>query len=143
MKVINKFLVVILTFCMLFALVGCVDDNEPSGKDGDDDKKIDFDLTAMEPNMTYAMFQNLNLNTDEYLNKRFKIPGTYYLSEGLHTVWFSDACCSEYIEFKLKNADAEYPDSYDYVIITGVGGQRTIDGVRHFYLYNAEIVGIN
>ena len=53
---------------------------------------------------------------------------------------FSDACCSEYIEFKLKGVDAEYPELYENVIITGIGGQKTVDGQQHFYLYDAEIV---
>ena len=135
MKVINKILIAVLAFCMIFALVGCVDDDNTT------DTVIDFDLVAMEPNSTYAMFQNLNKNTNEYLNKSFKIPGTYCLmSDGSHTVFFSDSCCSEYIEFKLKGVDAEYPELYENVVITGVGGQKTVDGQQHFYLYDAEIV---
>ena len=123
MKVINKILIAVLAFCMIFALVGCVDDDNTT------DTVIDFDLVAMEPNSTYAMFQNLNKNTNEYLNKSFKIPGTYYLmSDGSHTVFFSDSCCAEYIEFKLKGVDAEYPELYENVIITGIGGQKTVDG---------------
>lgn len=120
---------------MIFALVGCVDDDNTT------DTVIDFDLVAMEPNSTYAMFQNLNKNTNEYLNKSFRIPGTYCLmSDGSHTVYFSDSCCAEYIEFKLKGVDAEYPELYENVVITGVGGQKTVDGQQHFYLYDAEIV---
>ena len=135
MKVINKILIAVLAFCMIFALVGCVDDDNTT------DTVIDFDLVAMEPNSTYAMFQNLNKNTNEYLNKSFKIPGTYCLmSDGSHTVFFSDSCCSEYIEFKLKGVDAEYPELYENVVITGIGGQKTVDGQQHFYLYDAEIV---
>lgn len=135
MKVINKILIAVLAFCMIFALVGCVDDDNTT------DTVIDFDLVAMEPNSTYAMFQNLNKNTNEYLNKSFRIPGTYCLmSDGSHTVFFSDSCCSEYIEFKLKGVDAEYPELYENVVITGVGGQKTVDGQQHFYLYDAEIV---
>ena len=135
MKVINKILIAVLAFCMIFALVGCVDDDNTT------DTVIDFDLVAMEPNSTYAMFQNLNKNTNEYLNKSFKIPGTYCLmSDGSHTVYFSDSCCAEYIEFKLKGVDAEYPELYENVVITGIGGQKTVDGQQHFYLYDAEIV---
>lgn len=135
MKVINKILIVVLAFCMIFALVGCVDDDNTT------DTVIDFDLVAMEPNSTYAMFQNLNKNTNEYLNKSFRIPGTYCLmSDGSHTVYFSDSCCAEYIEFKLKGVDAEYPELYENVVITGIGGQKTVDGQQHFYLYDAEIV---
>ncbi|MBS7304799.1 MAG: hypothetical protein KIG20_03940 [Eubacteriales bacterium] len=135
MKVINKILIAVLAFCMIFALVGCVDDDNTT------DTVIDFDLVAMEPNSTYAMFQNLNKNTNEYLNKSFRIPGTYCLmSDGSHTVYFSDSCCAEYIEFKLKGVDAEYPELYENVVITGVGGQKTVDGQQHFYLYDAEIV---
>ena len=135
MKVINKILIAVLAFCMIFALVGCVDDDNTT------DTVIDFDLVAMEPNSTYAMFQNLNKNTNEYLNKSFKIPGTYCLmSDGSHTVYFSDSCCAEYIEFKLKGVDAEYPELYESVVITGIGGQKTVDGQQHFYLYDAEIV---
>lgn len=135
MKVINKILIAVLAFCMIFALVGCVEDDNTT------DTVIDFDLVAMEPNSTYAMFQNLNKNTNEYLNKSFKIPGTYCLmSDGSHTVFFSDSCCSEYIEFKLKGVDAEYPELYENVVITGIGGQKTVDGQQHFYLYDAEIV---
>ena len=135
MKVINKILIAVLAFCMIFALVGCVDDDNTT------DTVIDFDLVAMEPNSTYAMFQNLNKNTNEYLNKSFKIPGTYYLmSDGSHTVFFSDSCCAEYIEFGLKGVDAEYPELYENVVITGIGGQKTVDGQQHFYLYDAEIV---
>lgn len=135
MKVINKILIAVLAFCMIFALVGCVDDDNTT------DTVIDFDLVAMEPNLTYTMFQNLNKNTNEYLNKSFKIPGTYYLmADGSHTVYFSDSCCAEYIEFKLKGVDAEYPELYENVVITGIGGQKTVDGQQHFYLYDAEIV---
>lgn len=135
MKVINKILIAVLAFCMIFALVGCVDDDNTT------DTVIDFDLVAMEPNSTYAMFQNLNKNTNEYLNKSFRIPGTYCLmSDGSHAVFFSDSCCSEYIEFKLKGVDAEYPELYENVVITGIGGQKTVDGQQHFYLYDAEIV---
>lgn len=135
MKVINKILIAVLAFCMIFALVGCVDDDNTT------DTVIDFDLVAMEPNLTYTMFQNLNKNTNEYLNKRFRIPGTYCLmSDGSHTVYFSDSCCAEYIEFKLKGVDAEYPELYENVVITGIGGQKTVDGQQHFYLYDAEIV---
>ena len=135
MKVINKILIAVLAFCMIFALAGCVDDDNTT------DTVIDFDLVAMEPNSTYAMFQNLNKNTNEYLNKSFRIPGTYCLmSDGSHTVYFSDSCCAEYIEFKLKGVDAEYPELYENVVITGVGGQKTVDGQQHFYLYDAEIV---
>lgn len=135
MKVINKILIAVLAFCMIFALVGCVDDDNTT------DTVIDFDLVAMEPNSTYAMFQNLNKNTNEYLNKSFRIPGTYCLmSDGSHAVFFSDSCCSEYIEFKLKGVDAEYPELYENIVITGVGGQKTVDGQQHFYLYDAEIV---
>lgn len=135
MKVINKILIAVLAFCMIFALVGCVDDDNTT------DTVIDFDLVAMEPNLTYTMFQNLNKNTNEYLNKSFRIPGTYCLmSDGSHTVYFSDSCCAEYIEFKLKGVDAEYPELYENVVITGIGGQKTVDGQQHFYLYDAEIV---
>lgn len=89
MKVINKILIAVLAFCMIFALVGCVDDDNTTDTGSGNSGKIDFDLAAMGPNSTYAMFQNLNKNTNEYLNKSFKIPGTYYLmSDGSHTVFF-------------------------------------------------------
>lgn len=141
MKVINKILIAVLAFCMIFALVGCVDDDNTTDTDSGNSGKIDFDLAAMGPNLTYTMFQNLNKNTNEYLNKSFKIPGTYYLmADGSHTVYFSDSCCAEYIEFKLKGVDAEYPELYENVVITGIGGQKTVDGQQHFYLYDAEIV---
>ena len=113
--------------------------------------EFDVDLTALDSNMTYAMVYDMMVNPDNYEGKLVKARGTFAHTEenGNHyfAVLIADAtaCCSQGLEFKLKNADSltfpdDYPEEGTELIITGTFGSYKEDKYTYIELKGAEMM---
>lgn len=92
---------------------------------------IDFDLTAMDADMVYAMIYQLMTAPEEYIGKKFRMTGNYYSSfyestgKYYHYIIIEDAlaCCAQGMEFIWDDGNHaldEYPTSGKKVEITGI-----------------------
>lgn len=106
---------------------------------------IDYDLTQMNSEMTYALIYQMMMNPDEYVGKKIKIRGPYYMASNeqgdcyYHYVIIKDAmaCCAQGIEFVWEegqhtNLD-EYPKDETEVEVIGTFETYTEEGDEHLY----------
>lgn len=96
-----------------------------------DEEGIDYDLTQMDSNMTYATVYQLMVNPSAYEGKTVRIIGQYhgtYYEENeryYHYCIIADAigCCSQGMEFVWEDGSHIYPDEYpeenETIIVTG------------------------
>ncbi len=84
---------------------------------GFENKKCDIDLTKMSSTMVYSEVSNMMTNPGDYEGKTVKMSGSFSVYEGEQRVYFAciiadaTACCSQGIEFLLKN-ERKYPEEY-------------------------------
>ncbi len=96
-------------------------------------KKIDIDVTKMGSTMTYSQVSNFMTNADDYIGKVVKIKGNFTYGVGDDRYYFAciiqdaTACCSQGIEFILKNG-RQFPEEYP-----AVGDEITLVGVFDTY----------
>lgn len=95
-----------------------VSENQDFVPDGDfSGEKCDVDLTVMTSTMVYAEVSNIMTNPEEYLGKTVKMKGNFGVYEtdarNYYACIIADAtaCCSQGIEFVLKN-ERKYPEEY-------------------------------
>ena len=92
------------------------------------DVKCDIDLTVMNTNMVYAEVYNMMATPDDYIGKRVKMKGSFSVYKAATRNYYAciiadaTACCSQGIEFVLKDAHKypdEYPDEGAEITVTG------------------------
>ena len=90
-----------------------------SGCGGKVDKSVDVDLTSLSATMVYSEVYNMLLDPESYADKTIRMEGicsafhSSYNDRDYYTCIIEDAtaCCSQGIEFVLKEAYA-FPDDY-------------------------------
>lgn len=91
--------------------------NTKSSKNESGEKKIDFDWTKMNYNMLSSLFFDVQINPENYNNKRFKLSGNFHTSiyEGKRyysvLVWDPTGCCPTGLDF-IPPADMKYPEDF-------------------------------
>ena len=79
--------------------------------------ECDIDLTKMNSTMVYSEVSNMMSNPGDYEGKIVKMNGSFSVYEAQERVYFAciiadaTACCSQGIEFLLKN-ERQYPKEY-------------------------------
>lgn len=93
---------------------------------------LDYDLTTMSSEMVYATVFDLVSYPENYIGKKIKIAGLYYVAtneevqKNYHYVMITDAttCCSQGIEFVWEDGSHIYPDEYPeegtVVVVVGI-----------------------
>jgi len=135
----NLVLMGVLMICLAVSAVGC-NQNSGAATDG-----IDVDLTKLSSTMLTAEIDNIFKNSADYIGKTIKLSGPYrtiFFSASNQTQHFilikdGDACCEEFMEFKL-NGDRKFPDDYpeDNTLVEVVGEFNSYDerGSTYYYL---------
>ncbi len=112
--------------------------------------EFDVDLTTLNANMTYAEVYDMMTNPDKYVGKYIKAEGKFAHTEedGHHyfAVLIADAtaCCSQGLEFRLKNADSltfpdDYPEEGTELVITGIFNSYKEGKYTYIELQDAEM----
>ena len=95
---------------------------------------VDVDLSLLSDVLIYSELSNIIAHADEYLGKTFRISGTFAIYEGDERIYYAclvtdaTACCSQGLEFILKDTSLKYPDDYP-ALGTGI----TVVGVFDTY----------
>lgn len=114
---------------------------------------IDYDLLDMDADMVYATVYQMMLNPSDYIGKKVRIRGTYYVanSEKTKKNYFyciiSDAlgCCQNGMEFVWDDGSHVYPDEYpeemSEITVTGTFDVYTEEGdeMQNIRLKDASI----
>lgn len=108
---------------------------------------VDYDLTDMNADMTYAMVFDMSQYPDKYVGKTFSMKGLYYpyyfeINDRTYLYCIIPdalACCSQGIEFSLE--DQEDPDlTIDTeIIVKGTFVTYDEDTIIYFKLDNADL----
>lgn len=145
MRKIKLTVAMILSFSLLLgSLTGC-----SSTKDGEDQAKqesyseTDVDLSSMSGTMVYAEVYNMCTNPDSYMGKTVKMTGLYTEYEGNGRMYYTclipdaTACCSQGIEFVLKDDPGSFPELGEEITVAGVFGTYMEDGYMYCQLSDA------
>ena len=108
-----------------------------------------IDLTKISSTMVYSELYNMMVTPDKYVGKTVILSGTYGVYEGNGRNYYvcevqdATACCTQGLEFKLK-------DSYDYpeysaespktIKVKGTFAIYDDNGSENFQLENASII---
>ena len=112
-------------------------------KFGNQNKKVNYDFTKLNYNMTSALLFDMLVNQDKYLGKvmRFKGLFDYYETENerlyFALLFDATACCQIGVNFedKTKKFPEDFPDTMEDVVVTGTYSVRILsDGSEYFYL---------
>ena len=148
---------ILLIVCLLM-LVGCaettdngnlVDADTGASVDADIgaavDADIDVDLTVLSRTMLPAEFNNIIMNSRDYLGKTIKVSGSYYTlyfeptNRQIHyiTIVDGDACCRQGFEFELGDGyayPADYPRENAMIEVIGVFSRYRELDTTYYYL---------
>lgn len=117
----------------------------------DPDESVDYDLTALSPNMVYAQVYNIIIKPDEYIGKTIKIRGPYKplyyenTKNYYHYIIIKDAqaCCESGMEFIWDDNAHIYPDDYPEegteIEIVGTILGYTEEDYNYYYVNTDEI----
>lgn len=112
---------------------------------------IDYDLTAMGPEMVYATVFDMMQYPEHYKGKVVRMEGPFYHTffEPTETDYFyviiqdATACCSQGLEFVWDDGSHTYPDEYPAagteVIVTGRFETYTEESSRYVHLVDASL----
>ncbi len=134
--------------CIIFA--SCCKKNENDGKiaSAENESMELIDLTKMGKNMAYASFYQFTTESENYIGKKLKIEGEFYLAENPMTqkkynyVIIRDAneCCAQGIEFALQGDEVLNLDDETQIEVTGTFEKYT-EGTENFLrLSNSECI---
>ena len=107
---------------------------------------IDYDLLDMDADMVYATVYQMMLEPSDYIGKKVRIRGSYYVAQSEETkknyfyCIISDAlgCCQNGMEFVWDDGSHVYPDEYpeemSEITITGIFDVYTEEGSDTQYI---------
>ncbi len=107
---------------------------KPAESNGPPLPDVDEDLSVLSDTMVYAELYNIISNPKDHLGKTFRIKGTFAVYEGDERVYYAclvtdvTACCSQGLEFVLRDGSLKYPDDYPEL-----GTEITVRGVFDTY----------
>ena len=91
---------------------------------------VDVDLSLLSGVVVYSELSGIIAHADEYVGKTFRITGTFAVYEGEERVYYAclvtdpTGCCSQGLEFVLRDGSLKYPDDYPEpgteITVTGV-----------------------
>ena len=125
-----------------------VDTTQPE-KQPEEEKEL-IDISFMNGKMIYSEIYNMTVSPEEYKRKRIRVKGQFAIGEDPNgnrifgcIVPDATACCSQGIEFVLKN-DRKYPDDYpkpgQWMILQGEFTYYDEDNIiRNLALINADM----
>lgn len=167
----KRFWLVIMAVCISLICIGCskevqsepekndnplviVSDgkkkNEPEKKDDPFTAEADIDISTASGTIVYSTVYDMMWNPENYVGKIVRITGYFALGEDQNgrqlfgcIVPDATACCSQGIEFVLKN-DRKYPDDYpklgQWMILQGEFTYYDQDNIiRNLALINADM----
>ena len=114
------------------------------------DEPVDIDISESSGTIVYSTVYDMMWNPENYVGKKIRITGYFALGEDQHgrqlfgcIVPDATACCSQGIEFVLKN-DRKYPDDYpkpgQWMILQGEFTYYDEDNIiRNLALINADM----
>jgi hypothetical protein len=121
------------------------------------EENLDYDLTTMSNEMVYATVFDIVSYPENYIGKKIKIPGLYYVAtnenvqKNYHYVMITDAttCCSQGIEFVWEDGSHVYPDEYPeegtVIVVVGIFESYVDedDGMTYLRLNDSSMKVIN
>ncbi len=173
----KRVLSLMLVICMLFALSACgnhageqipaAGEQSNSGGDsqvseeadaGQEDQKIDVDLTQLSSTMVYSEVYNMINTPEDYIGKTVKMNGAFQLycqkmdengqPDFSYPIYYAcviadaAACCSQGLEFVLAG-NFTYPDDYPEpgvdITVTGTFETYEEDGNLYCRLVDAKM----
>ena len=91
---------------------------------------VDVDLSLLSGVVVYSQLSGIIAHADEYIGKTFRITGAFAVYEGEERVYYAclvtdpTGCCSQGLEFVLRDGSLKYPDDYPEpgteITVTGV-----------------------
>lgn len=151
MKKIKLTATVMLSISLLLgSLTGCSSTEQSDNKDNIQAEQeiysdTDVDLSSMSSTMIYAEVSNMCTNPDAYMGKTVKMTGLYTEYEGNGRMYYTclipdaTACCSQGIEFVLKENPDSYPELGEEITVAGVFGTYMEDGYMYCQLSDATL----
>ena len=151
----------LLILCLLFALVGCGEEEKgenSAGKDGSEAVSepqavvaggpVDVDLSVLSGTVVYAEVYNMTTAPEKYLDKTVRMRGNFSIYEDETTgkkyfaclIADATACCSQGIEFILAGEHsypADYPKLGEEITVAGVFDTYFENGYQYCQLINA------
>ena len=95
---------------------------------------VDVDLSLLSGVVVYSELSGIIAHADEYVGKTFRITGAFAVYEGEERVYYAclvtdpTGCCSQGLEFVLRDGSLKYPDDYPEL-----GSEITVTGVFDTY----------
>lgn len=102
-----------------------------------------YDMTELDEKVVYMAVSDLIENPELYLGRTIRISGPCVSqcvnNKTYHTVMFSNETdCSQLgVEFALKD-DADYPEDYTTITVTGTFSSYQENGETYYHLSDAE-----
>ncbi|MCQ2455223.1 MAG: hypothetical protein MJ090_03685 [Clostridia bacterium] len=96
--------------------------------------KIDFDISNFNFTMAFSQISEMKQNKSKYLGKRIKVKGIFEGEEAPSRNYYycivkdTTACCSEVLEFVLRDTSLTYPKDYPKS-----QSEIVVDGIFHSY----------
>ena len=128
------------------------EENRPEENRPEEEKPetVDVDLTVLSSIMVYSEVYNMMVQPEDYIGKRIKMSGTFfsYLYEETGETYYNcliadaTACCSQGLEFVLKDEDGYpvySPEQSLLITVTGVFQTYEEDGYTYYHLIDADI----
>ncbi len=102
---------------------------------------VDYDFTSSSSTMIFAQVYELTSNPTDYVDKTFKISGTYQsqyvesLSTDIMMLSVNDegGCCTQSIELLFKD-DVKIPENSEKITVEGTYIEKTVADYPHYYL---------
>ena len=95
---------------------------------------VDVDLSLLSGVVVYSELSSIIAHADEYVGKTFRITGAFAIYESEDRIYYAclitdaTACCSQGLEFVLRDTSLNYPDDYP-----ALGTEITVVGVFDTY----------
>lgn len=159
----NKLFMLVVVFCLCFALVACTDQQESDVAETDAGQEtgavssnIDVDLTQLSSTMIYAEVYNMMSEPEEYIGKTVKMDGAFALYQAVDEngesipdmIYFAcvvedaTACCAQGIEFVLAGEHSypeDYPELGSAITVTGEFQTYEENGYTYLHLVDASL----
>lgn len=151
----KKYIALLMALLMVLSLSACGKIEEEKVYEGtasydkNDDSIGDIvDLTKLSSTMVYSEVNQIMITPEKYIGKTIKMAGKcalYYNQQDESKTYYSciisdaTACCSQGIEFTLKEGDA-YPDLNTDITVEGTFVSYKEDGTTYYHLENAKLL---
>ena len=132
----------LLIVAALLVFAGCGGDEKSSSGSG---SEVDVDLTTLSSTMVYSEVNNMVNSPDDYVGKTVKMKGaaaSFYDETAKETYYAciikdATACCSQGLEYVLKDGDNYPPDNEEITVVGEFRKYTAEDGTPYFTLANA------